>query len=114
MPRRPKYPPQVLIRIPKDVVNVYETPIFELIFSREEARVARMIVEFIKKNERLYPDEYKEFIKTPADRARYFRVLRKMVSLGMLKRGKEGSYILSDEFAHKLGAMIEKWRAILR
>ena len=114
MPRRPVYPDYVVVRIPKEIVDIYETPIFELLFSKEEAKMAKKIVEFIKTHERLYPDEYKEFVKTPADKARYFRVLRKMVSLGMIKRGKESSSILSDEFAHKLGAMLEKWRAVLR
>ena len=99
MPRRPVYPEYVVVRIPKEIVEIYETPIFELLFSKEEAKMAKKIVEFIK---------------TSADKARYFRVLGKIVSLRMIKRGKESSYILSDEFAHKLGAMIEKWRAVLR
>ncbi|AEH25106.1 hypothetical protein [Pyrococcus yayanosii] len=113
MPRRLKYPPYVVVRIPRDMVEVYETNILDLVFG-ENGDMARRIVDYIKKNERIYPDEYKEIIKDSSERMRYYRTLRKMISLGMLKRGKDGSYILSDEFALKLGAMIEKWRAILR
>lgn len=114
MPRRPKYPDYVKIKIPRDTVELYETNVLELLFSEQEARIARMILDFIKENGRMYPDEYKEFIETPSDRVKYFRVIRKMVSLGLLKRGKDSSYILSDELALKLGALLEKVRAIVR
>ena len=112
MPRRPKYPPYVNIKIPRDLVEVWETNLMDILFTEKEAEIAKRIINYIKENERIYPDEYKNIINGNVEKVRYFRVLRKMVSLGLLKRGKDSSYILSEEFALKLGAMLEKWKAI--
>lgn len=117
MPRRPKYPAEVKIRIPKDKVDIYETPVLELLLPPKEAEMAEKIINYIKKNGRLWPDEWKEVLEgeiTDANVKAYYRALKKLVSLGLIGRGKEGSFILSDELAMKLMILTEKVNALVR
>lgn len=116
MPRRPKYPEEVKIKIPKDKVKLFETPLLELLLPPKEAEMAEKIINYIKKNERLWPDEWKEVLKDEINDANvkaYYRALKKLVSLGIVGRGKEGSFILSNEFSMKLMVLMEKTNALL-
>jgi len=114
MPRRPKYPPEVRITIPREMTDLYETPVLELLFTEKEAEIAKRIIEYIKENGRLWPDEWR-YIIDPRDAAamkNYYRTLKKMVSLGLLGRGKDKSLILSNEFSRKLTVLLEKVNAL--
>jgi len=115
MPRRPKYPSEVSIKIPKDITVLYETPVLELLLTEKEAEMAERIIRHIKANERLWPDEWKMIAssKSPREIRLYYRTLRKLVSLGLIGRGKEGSLILSSELSRKLTVMIEKVNALV-
>ncbi len=115
MPRRPKYPSEVSIKIPKDITVLYETPVLELLLTEKEAEMAERIIQHIKTNERLWPDEWKMIVssKSPREIRLYYRTLRKLVSLGLIGRGKEGSLILSSELSRKLTVMIEKVNALV-
>lgn len=115
MPRRPKYPSEVSIKIPKDITVLYETPVLELLLTEKEAEMAERIIQHIKANERLWPDEWKVIVssKSPREIRLYYRTLRKLVSLGLIGRGKEGSLILSSELSRKLTVMIEKVNALV-
>lgn len=108
MPRRAKVPDHVLIRIPRDILEIYETPILELLLTPLEAEIAERIIQHIKENGRLWPDEWKLFASTYAERKNYYRTLKKLLALGLLARGKEGSFILSDELTRKFIVMAEK------
>ena len=113
MPRKRKYPFQVKIKIPFEKFDIWERDIFDLLFEEKEAETARKIISWIQKNERLYPEDYRHVVGTsPAEVKRYNRVMAKLVTLGLIGRGKEASYILNDEFAHKLNFLAEKWLAI--
>jgi len=114
MPRRPKYPSEVTIRIPKEITDVYETPVLKILLTDIEADIAERIIAHIKKNGRLWPDEWKIIVdpNNAAEVKNYYRTLRKMISLGILGRGKEGSFIFSDEFSRKLTVLIEKVNAL--
>jgi len=114
MPRRPKYPDEVAIRIPKDITELYEKPVLELLLTQKEAEIAERIIKHIKENGRLWPDEWK-IIVNPHDYAEvknYYRTLRKLFSLGLIARGKEGSFILSNELSRKLLVLIDKVNAL--
>ena len=115
IPRRPKYPDEVPIRIPRHITDLYETPVLQIILPHQEAKMAERIIAYIKENGRLWPDEWR-FIVQPGNWAEirlYYRTLKKLVSLGLLGRGKEGSLILSDEFSRKLTVLIEKVNALV-
>jgi hypothetical protein len=114
MPRRPKYPSEVSVRIPKDITVLYETPILQLLLTEKEAEMAERIINYIKTNQRLWPDEWKIIVspQSPKEIRLYYRTLRKLVSLGLIGRGKEGSFILSGELTRKLTVMIEKINAL--
>lgn len=115
MPRRPKYPDEVSIRIPKRMAELYETPVLKLLLTEKEAEMAERIIQHIKENGRLWPDEWKLIVdpNSSAQVRTYYRTFRKLVSLGIIARGKEGSFILSDELSRKLTALIEKLNALL-
>jgi len=114
MPRRPKYPSEVKVTIPKEITVLYETPILEILLTKNEAEMAERIINHIKTNGRLWPDEWKVIIPTKSSRdiQLYYRTLKKLVSLGLIGRGKEGSFILSGELSRKLTVMIEKVNAL--
>ena len=114
MPRRPKYPSEVSIRIPKEITVLYETPVLRVLLTEKEAEIAERIIAHIKAQGRMWPDEWK-LIVDPHDYAAvktYYRTLRKLVSLGIIARGKEGSFIFSDELYRKLTVLIEKVNAL--
>lgn len=110
MPRRPKYPDYVNVKIPRDITELYETPVLEILLTEKEAEIAERIISHIKENGRLWPDEWREIVnpKEYAEVKNYYRTLRKLVSLGLIGRGKEGSFILSNELARKLTVLIDK------
>jgi len=115
MPRRAKYPEEVSIRIPKDITDLYETPVLKVLFTEREAEMAEKIIQHIKEGGRLWPDEWKEIVDPHnyGEIKAYYRTLRKMVSLGLLSRGKEGSFIFSNELSRKLTVLIEKINALI-
>jgi len=43
----------------------------------------------------------------------YYRTVKKMISLGLVSRGKGGSLILSNELSRKLTVLIEKINALI-
>lgn len=116
MSKRAKYPKEVPIRIPKDITELYEKPVLEILLTKREAEFGEKIIKHIKKNGRLWPDEWKELTNpnNPADVKAYYNALRKLISLGLLTRGKENSIILSDEFIRKLTVLIDKVSALIR
>jgi len=115
MGRRPKYPDEVSMKIPKDITDLYETPVLKVLFTEREAEMAEKIIQHIKEQGRLWPDEWKEIVdpRNYGEVKAYYRTLRKMVSLGLLSRGKEGSFILSNELNRKLTVLIEKVNALI-
>jgi len=40
MGRRPKYPDEVSMKIPKDITDLYETPVLKVLFTEREAEMA--------------------------------------------------------------------------
>jgi len=115
MPRRPKYPEEVSIRIPKDITDLYETPVLRVLFTEREAEMAEKIIQHIKEHKRLWPDEWKLLVDPHnyGEVKAYYRTLHKMVSLGLIGRGKESSYVLRDELSRKLTVLIEKINALI-
>ncbi|KUH34818.1 hypothetical protein APY94_00130 [Thermococcus celericrescens] len=115
MGRRAKLPDHVNIQIPKDIVELYEKPILEVLLTPKEAEIAEQIITHIKENGRLWPSDWVLFCpnKSPAEKKNYYRTLKKLLALGILGRGKEGSFILSDEFTRKLTVMLEKTLALI-
>jgi len=114
MGRRPKYPHEVSIQIPREMTELYETPVLKLLLAEKEAEMAQKIIDHIKKNGRLWPDEWKIIAGDEYnDIKTYYRAMKKMVSLGLLSRGDEGSWILSDKLSRKLTVLIEKVNALV-
>lgn len=114
MPRRTKIPSEVCVKIPRDIVELYESPVLEVLFTPIEAEIAEAIIKHIKDNGRLWPDEWRLFCPTgtSGERRNYYRTIRKMLALGLLKRGKDNSLILSDELSRKLTVLLEKVNAL--
>ena len=115
MPRRTKIPSEVCVKIPRDIVELYESRVLEVLFTEIEAEIAERIIQHIKENGRLWPDEWKLFCPAgkSSEKRNYYRVLKKMLALGLLKRGKEGSFIFSDELSRKLLVLVEKLNAAI-
>jgi len=113
MPRRPKYPSEVKIKIPREITELYETPVLDLLLEEKEAKMAERIIKHIKENGRLWPDEWKMLTNNSAEVQAYYRALKKLISLGLIGRGKEGSFVLSNEFSRKLTVLIEKVNALV-
>jgi len=114
MGRRRKIPGKVVVRIPSDKLELYETPILEILLPEEQRKEAEKIIRWIKENGRIYPEELKELWSTAKEQRAQTRALNRLIALGLIGRGKEGSYIFSRELENKLMIMIEKLEALRR
>lgn len=86
--------------------------------NREREEIALNIIEHIKKHHRLLCYETSDFIKThgygdPAQKRKFYRVLKRMIDLGMLIRTTKGEYILSRRFGNALVRLYKTWKKIL-
>ena len=112
MPRKRKYPKRIYIPIPYDIVELYETPLLEIVFPEKTAKMSKKIIDHIKEFGFIDREDWKELCNNEIEHVLFNRTINKMVSLGMLKRSKGGEFILSEEFSTKLGVLIQKWEAI--
>ena len=87
MPRRRKFPDYVEIRVP-----VYQPPAstLELLFEGKTLEIAKRLVEYLKKNDGLFKDEYQE-------------------ALGMIYEDR-GMYRLSDRFSERMESLAKMWK----
>ena len=91
MPRRRKYPKYVRIKIPFETLEVWEQDFFNILFEEKEAETARKIIFWLQNHDRIWSDEYKQIVGTnDAEVKRYNRVMAKMITLGLIDRGKDG------------------------
>ena len=107
MPRPRKFPDTVVLRIP-----VYEPPqsVLELLFEGKTLELAKSIVNYLKKNNILWKDAYREELGLKdSDAILYFRVIKKMLALGLLREDR-GYYKLSDKFCARLENLIRMWK----
>ncbi len=107
MPRRRKLPDYVALKIP--TYEPADNPL-ELIFDGRSLEIAYKVLERIKKQGRLYPDDYKEMFHDKSDQVLYFRVIKKMLALKMLKISSDKSYILSDGFSNRMETIAKLWK----
>ena len=107
MPRKRKFPDYVEIRVP-----VYQPPssALELLFDGKTLEIAKRLVEYLKKNGGLFKDEYQEALGIDgADKVLYFRVLKKLLALGMVYEDR-GMYKLSDRFSERMENLAKMWK----
>lgn len=107
MPRRRKFPDYVSIRVP-----VYQPPnsVLELLFDGKTLEIARKVVDYLKQNGGLFKDEYQEALGVDgADKVLYFRVMKKLLALGMVKEDA-GVYKLSDRFSERMENLAKMWK----
>ena len=112
MPKKRRYPKRVDIPIPYDIVELYETPLLEIVFPEKTAKMSKKIIDHIKTYNYIGREDWRELCNNETEHVLFNRTLNKMVSLGMLKRAKGGEFKLSEEFGTKLGVLIQKWEAI--
>lgn len=115
MPRRKKIPERVCIELPAEIAELYETPVLEMLLSHEAQRAAgEKVIKWIKKNGRLYPDELRELATSEAEYKAMQRAISKLLGLGLLGRGMEGSYIFreTNTLEARLLVLIEKIKAL--
>lgn len=94
MGRRRKIPETVSIRIPTEPAELYETPVLYLLLPKAQAQAGEKLIEWIKENGRIYPDEITELAQGDIkERRRLDRALNKLIGLGLIGRGADGSYI---------------------
>jgi len=107
MPRPRKLPDYVEIKIP--VYTPPDSPL-ELVFEGKTLQVARKIIQYIKEKGHLWKDEYQTALGiTGSDKVLYFRVIRKLIALGMIYEDR-GTYRLSERFSERMESLAKMWK----
>ena len=107
MPRPRKLPDYVEIKIP-----VYVPPhsVLELLFDGKTLEIAKRVIGYLKENKVLWKDEYQEALNIHgSDKVIYFRVIRKLLALGMIKEDR-GAYKLDDRFSERMENLSRMWK----
>lgn len=114
MPRRRKLPERVKIELPTELAELYETPILDMLLPPAQRRAGEKVIKWIKKNGRLYPDELSQLAENEAEYKAAQRAISKLLALGLLGRGAEGSYIFRETgtLEARLLVLVEKIKAL--
>ncbi len=107
MPRRRKMPDFVEVRLP---VHAAPESVLEILFEGKTLEIAKRLVNYLKENKMLWKDEYHEALGIEgADKVIYFRVVKKLLALGMIYEDK-GTYRLSGKFSDRLEHLAKLWK----